>query len=156
MKTVLSIALACALAATFACSSNRDYDDDVDQTLYDRIGGADGLLRLSNQFAITVQNNPTLDDELDDDDVNDLKQGLANDVLRASGMTATSSESVRNVLDDEGLDANEVSALRTCLRESAAAVGLDSATINSLTNAVVMPGVAPSSFEEVPDTTRGR
>jgi hypothetical protein len=158
MKTILSLALACAMAATFACSSNRDNDnDDLDQTLYQRVGGAEGLLRLANQFAVTVENNPTLDDELDDDDVNDLKQGLANDILRASQMTPTSTESVRTVLDDEGLDANEVSALRACLREAGAAVGLDSSTINALTTAVVMPGaVPPSSYEEVPDTSRGR
>jgi len=157
MKTILSAVLASALAMSFACSSNRDNgNDDLDQTLYQRVGGAEGMLRLANQFAITVQNNPTLNDELDDDDVNDLKQGLANDILRASQMTATSSESVANVLDDEGLDANEVSALRACLREAGSAVGLDSATINSLTTAVVMPAASTSSFEEVPDTTSGR
>ncbi len=156
MKAILTVALASTLAMSFACSSNRDMnDDDLDQTLYQRVGGADGILRLANQFAITVQNNPTLDDELDNDDVNDLKQGLANDILRASGMTATSSESVSNVLDNEGLDSNEVSALRGCLRQAASAVGLDSSTINSLTTAVVMPAAATSSFEEVPDTTGG-
>ena len=54
-------------------------------------------------------------------------------------------------------DANEVSALRACLREAGAAVGLDSSTINALTTAVVMPGaMPPSSYEEVPDTSRGR
>jgi len=158
MKTILTVALAAALAMSSGCSSNRDNDnDDLDQTLYQRVGGAEGMLRLANQFAVTVENNPTLDDELDDDDVNDLKQGLANDILRASQMTATSSESVRNVLDDEGLDANEVSALRACLREAGAAVGLDSSTINALTTAVVMPGaMPPSNYEEVPDTSRGR
>lgn len=158
MKTILTVALAVALAMSSGCSSNRDNDnDDLDQTLYQRVGGAEGMLRLANQFAVTVENNPTLDDELDDDDVNDLKQGLANDILRASQMTATSSESVRNVLDDEGLDANEVSALRACLREAGAAVGLDSSTINALTTAVVMPGaMPPSSYEEVPDTSRSR
>ena len=158
MKTILTVALAATLAMSSGCSSNRDNDnDDLDQTLYQRVGGAEGMLRLANQFAVTVENNPTLDDELDDDDVNDLKQGLANDILRASQMTATSSESVRNVLDDEGLDANEVSALRACLREAGAAVGLDSSTINALTTAVVMPGaMPPPNYEEVPDTSRGR
>ena len=154
MKTILTVALAAALATTFACSSNRDNDnDDLDRTLYQRVGGAEGMLRLANQFAVTVENNPTLDDELDDDDVNNLKQGLANDILRASQMTPTSTESVRTVLDDEGLDANEISALRACLREAGAAVGLDSSTINALTTAVVMPGAATQSFEEVPDTS---
>lgn len=154
MKTILTVALAAALALSFGCSTNRDNDnDDLDRTLYQRVGGAEGMLRLANQFAVTVENNPTLDDELDDDDVNDLKQGLANDILRASQMTPTSTESVRTVLDDEGLDANEISALRACLREAGAAVGLDSSTINALTTAVVMPGAAVSSYEEVPDTS---
>ncbi|HEU4928581.1 MAG TPA: hypothetical protein VFU38_02025 [Candidatus Krumholzibacteria bacterium] len=156
MKTLLKIVSLGAMVALLACSANRDNDnDDLDQTLYQKVGGAEGMLRLANQFAITVQNNPTLDDELDDDDVNDLKQGLANDILRASGMTATSSESVSNVLDDEGLDANEVSALRTSLREAAAAVGLNSSTINSLTTAVIMPTASSSQTYEEPDTTRG-
>lgn len=157
MKTILTLALACALATTFGCSTNRNNDnDDLDRTLYQRVGGAEGMLRLANQFAVTVQNNPTLDDELDDDDVNDLKQGLANDILRASQMTPTSTESVRTVLDDESLDANEISALRACLRDAGTAVGLDSSTINALTTAVVMPAAATQSFEEVPDTSGAR
>jgi hypothetical protein len=131
-------AVALLLAGLIGCSSGGGATE-VGKTLYSQLGGADGVTKLANQFGANIASNPTLNSMLDATVIGNVKTGFTNDVMKASGLTPSSATTMASALAGKGLDATGINALGNSLKEAGASVGLNSATMNSLTSAVISP-----------------
>jgi hypothetical protein len=126
------------LAGLIGCSSGGGATE-VSKSIYQQLGGADGVTRLANQFGANIASNPTLNQMLDAVAIGNVKTGFTNDVMKASGLTPSSATTMASALAGKGLDATGINALSNSLKEAGASLGLDSATMNSLASTVIQP-----------------
>ena len=126
---IISVAL---VAGLWSCS-NSGGAKEVGSTLYQQVGGSSGLASLANQFGANISANPQLTSVIDAVTISALKSGLTNDVMKASGMTPSGTETMASALQGKALDASGFNSLSNALAEAGSAVGLDSGTISSLT-----------------------
>ena len=136
MKTTLRFialfATVAILAASLGCS-NSGGAKAVGSTLYQQVGGADGCSKLANQFGANLKSNPALNSVIDATVVTALQSGLTNDIMRASNMQPTGSESLASALEGKTLDANAVAGISNALTEAGTALHLGKDTMSSLT-----------------------
>jgi ABC-type glycerol-3-phosphate transport system substrate-binding protein len=153
MKSVLNTLALCAvvvsLAGLAACSSGGGATEasqataspsteaakpvEVTQTLYQQLGGATGVTQLANQFGANIESNPALNTVIDATVIGEVKTGLANDVMSASGMTPTSPTTIATALAGKNLSAEGLTALSNSLTDAGRSMNLEPATMNSLT-----------------------
>lgn len=142
----ISICSLLALPVLSGCTSNDNGPDTTPdmQSLYDRLGGSEGVARLAEQWGASIARNSGLNEELDSGDVEQMKAGLANDIMRSSGMTPTTTETLGTALADEDLDEEDVNALSNTIREAGASLGVDAVVMNTVASTIVEPAARNS------------
>ncbi len=146
MKTLLRpislFAVLGLVALAASCSSNGGATNTataVGKSMYQQLGGADGVTKLANQFGANIQSNPTLNSIIDAVALGDIKTGLTNDIMKASGMQPSSATTLASALSGKSLDATAVNALSNSLKEAGASLGLDPTLTSTIASTVVEP-----------------
>ncbi len=109
------------------------------QSLYQQLGGADGVTRLANQFGANIAANPTLNMVLDAVAIGDVQTGFTNDLMQASGMTPSSTTTMASALAGKGLSEGHVTALSNSLRDAGASLGMNPTTMSTVASTIVEP-----------------
>ena len=138
MKTMLRLFLMLATVATLVVQlgcSNSGGADAVGKTLYDEVGGEDGVTKLANEFGASLQANPELSVLLTAEAIENAKAGLANDIKRASNMDA-GDMSLDSALKDQKLDNNTLAGVNNAIVQAAKAMNLSQDTTDELTKLV--------------------
>ena len=104
----------------------------VGKTLYTQLGGAAGVTQLANQFGANIASNPTINSILDAVAIGDVKTGLTNDIMTASGMKPSSATTIASALEGKNLGADGLAAVSNSLTEAGKSMNLDAATMSSL------------------------
>ena len=130
------------LLAVLGCSSNDNAPSTaaaVGSSLYQQLGGADGVTKLANQFGANIASNPTLNQILDTVAIGAIQNGFTNDVMKASGMSPGTTETLAGALSGKGLNESHVTALSNSLREAGASLGLNPSIMSTVASTVVEP-----------------
>ena len=138
MKTMLRPFLMLATVATLVVQigcSNSGGASAVDKTLYEQVGGEEGVTKLANQFGTSLQANPDLSQLLNAEAIENAKTGLTNDIKRASDMGA-GGMSLESALKDQGLKDNTLAGVNNAIVQAAKAMNLNQATTDSLTKLI--------------------
>jgi hypothetical protein len=102
-------------------------------SLVDQMGGMNNVLKLADAFGSKISSNQTLNKTLDAATITQTKQGLVNEIAKASGMTPpTPGVDLNSALSGKGLDASGVSALTSSLSAAAGALHLNGVVTQSL------------------------
>jgi len=105
----------------------------MNQSLMDQVGGVSGANRLADAFGANLSANPTLSASLNTDAINGAKQGLVNEIAKASGTAEPyAGASLLGSLSGKGLTADSVNAITSALSGAADSMNLPSATKTSL------------------------
>jgi truncated hemoglobin YjbI len=138
MKTMLRLFLMLASVATlvvqFGCS-NSGGASAVGETLYEQLGGEDGVTKLVSQFGASLQANPELSQLLSAEAIENAKTGLANDIKKASNMSA-GDMSLDSALKDQKLDSNTLAGVNNAIVQAAKGMNLNQETTDSLTKLI--------------------
>lgn len=139
MKVILKVvplsAVVAMMVSLLGCSSgggNTATAAAAGKTLYAQLGRADGVTKLANQFGANIASNPTLNSILDAAVIGDIKTGLTNDIVKASGMTPSNSTTLESALAGKNLDAEGLAALSNSLTDAGKSMKLDASTMSSL------------------------
>ncbi len=138
MKTMLRPFLMLATVATLVVQigcSNSGGASAVDKTLYEQVGGEEGVTKLVNQFGTSLQANPDLSKILTPEAIENAKTGLANDIKRASNMGA-GGMSLDSALKDQKLDSDTLADVNNAIVQAAKSMSLNQATTDSLTKLI--------------------
>jgi hypothetical protein len=125
------LAIVALLTGLIGCSSGGGATA-VGKTLYQQLGGADGVTRLANQFGANIKSNPTLNALLDAVAIGNMQSGLTNDIMTASGMKPASATTLESALAGKNLGADGLNAVSNSLTEAGKALNLDASTMSSL------------------------
>jgi hypothetical protein len=145
MKTLLRTISLCALLVVpllNGCSSNDNEPNTtaaVGASLYQQLGGSEGVTRLANQFGANIASNPTLNQILDSVVIGQIQNGFTNDVMKASGMAPGGMETMSSALTGKGLNETHVTALSNSLREAGASLGLNPSVMSTVASSIVEP-----------------
>lgn len=132
----------CLLAFLGGCSSNDNAPSTaaaVGASMYQQLGGADGVTKLANQFGANIASNPQLNQILDAVAIGAIQSGFTNDVMKASGMAPSTTETLAGALSGKGLNTSHVTALSNSLREAGASLGLNPTLMSNLASTVIEP-----------------
>ncbi len=138
MKTMLRLFLMLASVVTLVVHlgcSNSGGTSAVGKTLYEQLGGEDGVTRLANQFGTSLQADPDLSQLLSAEVIENAKAGLTNDIKKASNMSA-GDMSLDSALKDQKLDANTLAGVNNAIVQAAKGMNLSQATTDGLTNLI--------------------
>ncbi len=124
-------AIVVMLATLAACSSGGGAAE-TGKTLYASLGRADGVTKLANQFGANIASNPTLNSILDAAVIGDIKTGLTNDIIKASGMMPPNKTTLQSALAGKNLGSEGLAALSSCLTDAGDSMSLDAATMASV------------------------
>lgn len=103
------------------------------QSLMDQVGGVSGANKLADAFGANLASNTTLSAALNTDAINGAKQGLVNEIAKASGTAEPyAGASLLGSLSGKGLTADSVSAITSALSSAADSMNLPPATKTSL------------------------
>ena len=134
LKVVPLSAVVAMMVSLLGCSSGGgNTATAIGQTLYAQLGRADGVTKLANQFGANIASNPALNSILDAVAIGDIKTGLTNDIIKASGMTAPSGTTLESALAGKNIGAEGLAALSSSLTEAGKSMNLDASTMSSLT-----------------------
>ena len=134
LRLFLMLATVATLVVQLGCS-NSGGADAVGKTLYDEVGGEDGVTKLANEFGASLQANPELSVLLTAEAIENAKAGLANDIKRASNMDA-GDMSLDSALKDQKLDNNTLAGVNNAIVQAAKAMNLSQDTTDELTKLV--------------------
>ena len=145
MKSILrisaTVAIVVMLAALTGCSSSGGASQSagssavaMGKTLYQQLGGANGVTQLANQFGANIKSNPTLNTIIDAVAIGNIQTGLTNDIMKASNMTPSNSTTLQSALAGKDLGAAEMGALSSALTDAGKSMSLDATTIASLSS----------------------
>lgn len=102
-------------------------------SLVDQMGGMPKVLKLADEFGENISKNSVLSKALDAATITQTKQGLVNEIAKASGLSAPNpGVDLASTLSGKGLDASGVSALTSALSGAAGAMHLNGAVTQSL------------------------
>ena len=105
----------------------------MSQSLMDQVGGVSGANKLADAFGANLAANTTLSASLNTDAINGAKQGLVNEIAKASGTAEPyAGASLLGSLSGKGLTADSVNAITSALSSAADSMNLPSATKTSL------------------------
>lgn len=106
-------------------------------SLASQLGGMSMVTQLADAFGVNIAADPTLSKSFDAPGVTAVKNGLVNDVAKASGMAPPNGTTdLLSALSGKGLDATGVSALNSALTAAAEHVHLNPAQTSALTTLV--------------------
>ena len=138
MKTMLRLFLMLATVATLVVHlgcSNSGGADAVGKTLSEQVGGEDGVTQLANEFGASLLANPELSQLLDADAIENARTGLANDIKKASNMSA-GEMSLDSALKDKGLNSDTLAGVNNAIVQAAKTMNLSQETTDSLTKLI--------------------
>ena len=108
-------------------------------SLVNQLGGMSTVTQLADAFGVNIAGNPQLSKLFDAAAITQVKDGLVNEVAKASGMTAPKGPvSLLSALSGKGLDATGVDALTSALSSAG-----DTIHLGSTQKAAVMALVSP-------------
>ena len=103
------------------------------QTLLDQLGGMEGAVKLADAFGANLAANSTLSSLLNADAITGAKQGLVNEIAKASNTPEPyAGASLAGALSGKGLTHDSVKAVVDALDDAADSMHLSSATKSSL------------------------
>jgi truncated hemoglobin YjbI len=138
MKTTLRLVLMLATVATLAVQigcSNSGGSSEVGQTLYQQVGGEEGVTKLAEQFGASLKANPELSALLTPEAIENAKAGLTNDIKKASNMSA-GDMSLDSALKDQKLDNNTLAGVNNAIVQAAKSMSLNQDTTDALTKLI--------------------
>jgi truncated hemoglobin YjbI len=138
MKTMLRLFLMLAIVGTLLVQlgcSNSGGADAVGPTLYEQVGGEDGVTRFADEFGTSLQANPELSQLLTPEAIENAKAGLTNDIKKASNMSA-GDMSLDGALKDQKLDNNTLAGVNNAIVQAAKSMNLSQETTDSLTKLI--------------------
>src|SRR5262249_31111330 len=102
-------------------------------SLVDQIGGMSKVMKLADEFGASISKDPVLSKALDATTIAQSKQGLVNEIAKASGMAPPNpGVDLASTLGGKGLDASGVSALNSALTSAAGAMHLNGVVTQTL------------------------
>ena len=102
-------------------------------SLVDQMGGMSNVLKLADAFGANISSNAVLSKALDPATIAQTKQGLVNEIAKASNLAPPNpGVDLAGALSGKGLDASGVSALSSSLTSAASAMHLNGAVTQSL------------------------
>ncbi len=134
LRLVLMLATVAMLAVHLGCSHSGGASE-VGKTLFDQVGGEDGLAKLATDFGARLMANPDLAKLLTPEAVENAKAGLSNDVKRASNMDA-GDMSLDSALKDQKLDNNTLAGVNNAIVQAAKGMNLSQETTDGLTKLI--------------------
>ncbi|HET9940136.1 MAG TPA: hypothetical protein VFR25_03450 [Candidatus Eisenbacteria bacterium] len=103
------------------------------QSLMDQLGGMEGVVKLADAFGANLAANPALSSLLNADAITGAKQGLVNEIAKASNTPAPyAGASLAGSLSGKGLTHDSVKAVTDALESAADSMHLTPATKSSL------------------------
>lgn len=138
MKTMLHSFLMLATVATLVVQlgcSNSGGANAVGKTLFEQLGGEDGVTKLVTQFGAGLQANPELSQLLSAEAIENAQTGLANDIKKASDMSA-GDMSLDSALKDQKLDSHTLAGVNNAMVQAAKGMNLNQETTDSLTKLI--------------------
>jgi hypothetical protein len=138
MKTMLRLFLMIAIVATLAVHlgcSNSGGASGVGKTLFDQVGGEDGLAKLATAFGARLKANPDLSKLLSAEAIENAQAGLSNDVKKASNMDG-GGMSLDSALKDQKLDSDTLAGVNNAIVQAAKGMNLKQGTIDGLTKLI--------------------
>lgn len=101
--------------------------------LYDQLGGAQGVVQLADAFGAHLSKNPLVTKYLDAASITQAKNGLVNEIAKASGMAAPNpGADLMGALSGKGLDAAAMGGVTASLASAADEVKMGSAQKTAL------------------------
>lgn len=138
MKTTFRLFLMLAAVAAFAVHlgcSNSGGASAVGKTLFEQLGGEEGVAKFAGQFGASLQANPELSQLLSPEAIENAKAGLSNDIKKASNMSA-GDMSLDSALKDQKLDSNTLAGVNNAIVQAAKGMNLNQETTDSLTKLI--------------------
>jgi truncated hemoglobin YjbI len=90
------------------------------QSLMDQLGGTSGVNQLADAFAANLASTTSLSPALNSDAITAAKQGLVNEIAKASGVAEPNpGASLLGALSGKGLSSDQVSAVSSALSSAA-------------------------------------
>lgn len=145
IRAIRLLAVVVILAGCTKSSTSTDTTTDVtgnpntaettptSQSLMDQMGGMSGVNQLADAFAANLSSNATLTPTLNADVIQAAKQGLVNDIAKASGAAEPyPGASLLGALSGKGLSADQVNAVTSALSSAADSVNLSAPAKSSL------------------------
>ena len=138
--TALVMAVGCSTSGT-STEASTDVTDSttpssaapVGQTLLDQVGGMSGANQLADAFASNLAANPTVSASLNGDAITAAKQGLVNEIAKASNVPEPNpGASLLGALSGKGLTPDGVNAVTTALSSAADSMNLSPTAKSSL------------------------
>lgn len=124
--------LGCNKSSTKA-SSDSSMTAMASQTLMQQLGGESGANKLADTFAANLAKDPSVTKYLNADAINAVKNGLVNEVAKASGMAAPNpGADLTQALMGKGLDASAMNAVTSSLASAADQVKVPASSKASL------------------------
>ena len=143
-RVVSLLAVLGMLAGCNNSSTNTEASNDVTgsaastaasmgQSLMDQLGGMAGVVKLADAFGANLAANPTLSGLLNADAITGAKQGLVNEVAKASGAPEPyAGVSLLGALSGKGLTPDSVKSVTDALSSAADSMNLSPAAKSSL------------------------
>ncbi|MGH7680672.1 MAG: hypothetical protein ACRENN_01640 [Candidatus Eiseniibacteriota bacterium] len=124
--------LGCNKSSTNASSAS-SMTAMASQTLMQQMGGMEGANKLADSFAANLSKQPSVTKFLNPDAITGVKNGLVNEIAKASGMAAPNpGADLKSALMGKGLDASAMSSIESSLASAADAVKVPAASKASL------------------------
>jgi hypothetical protein len=142
MNARLTAIALCAFLLLNGCSSNQTQPNTTAedaQSLYQQLGGAEGVARLADQWGMSIARHSELNMILDSAATDDVEAGFTNDVMKASGMIPGTTATLANALAGKGLTEMHVAALSATLREAGALLGINAGVMSTVAATIVEP-----------------
>jgi hypothetical protein len=138
-RLFLMLATVATLVVQLGCSNSGGAsaveETPADNTLYDQLGGEDGVTRFASQFGTSLQANPDLSQLLTPEAIENAKTGLANDIKKASNMGA-GGMTLESALKDQGLNDDTLAGVNNAIVQAAKTMNLNQKTTDSLTDLI--------------------
>ena len=120
-------------ASTDVTSETASSAATMGQSLWDQLGGMSGANQLADAFAANLAANPTLSAALNPDAITAAKQGLVNEIAKASTTPEPyPSASLLGALSGKGLTPDAVNGVTAALSSAADSMNLSPAAKSSL------------------------
>ena len=112
---------------------------EAGQSLYQQLGGAEGVARLADQWGFSIARHSELNQILDSAATAEVEAAFTHDVMGASGMTPGTTTTLAMALAGKGLTEMHVAALSATLREAGALLGINAGLMSTVAATIVEP-----------------
>lgn len=109
------------------------------QSLYQQLGGAEGVTRLADQWGFSIARHSELNQIFDSAATAAVQAGFTHDVMGASGVAPRTTPTLESAFTGRGLTDMHVAALSATLREAGALLGLNPTLMSTVASTIVEP-----------------